>query len=113
MEAFDLELARLLRADGQLAEARGLLDGLLDQHPALAEARWERAGLEDQAGNRDEALADLDRLIEQWSAASLGTGRWPRLKRCAPTSFGRSCTPAGTIATARTLIIALRIRNKR
>jgi tetratricopeptide (TPR) repeat protein len=72
MEAFDLELARLLRADGQLAEARGLLDGLLDQHPALAEARWERAGLEDQAGNRDEALADLDTLIEQWSAASPG-----------------------------------------
>jgi tetratricopeptide (TPR) repeat protein len=72
MEAFDLELARLLRADGQDAEARRLLDDLLVQHPALGKARLERAALSADSGDADAARDDLERLFEQWSEASDG-----------------------------------------
>ncbi len=69
METFDLALVRLLIADDQTTEARRLLDDLLDRHPAYAEARWERLQLARADGRLDDARADLDVLLDQWSKA--------------------------------------------
>lgn len=67
MEMFDLALAELLIEDGQLAEARRLLDDLLERHPAYAGARWARMQLARELGREDDARDDLDWLLAQWS----------------------------------------------
>jgi tetratricopeptide (TPR) repeat protein len=75
VEFLDLELARLLIADGRSSEARALLDELLTRHPAMAEARWERIELARAAGDADALRAHLDLLLDQWDAADPGMQR--------------------------------------
>jgi DNA-binding SARP family transcriptional activator len=75
VEYLDLELARLLIADGRSSEARALLDELLTLHPAMAEARWERIELARAAGDADALRKHLDRLLDQWDAADPGMQR--------------------------------------
>ncbi|MBY6204166.1 tetratricopeptide repeat protein [Halomonas denitrificans] len=72
MEHFDLALAELLIADGQQAEARRLLDDLLERHPAFASARWERLQLAVSTDRDAAAREDLDVLLAQWSDGDAG-----------------------------------------
>jgi tetratricopeptide (TPR) repeat protein len=69
VEHLDLELARLLRADRQSAEAKALLDDLLHRHPTMAEARWERIELARQTGDDASLRTHLDALLAQWDSA--------------------------------------------
>lgn len=69
LDGFDFALARMLAEDGSNAEARSVIDDLLERHPAFGEARLLLARLHEADGRIDEARAQLDRLLQQWEGA--------------------------------------------
>jgi tetratricopeptide (TPR) repeat protein len=69
LDYFDYRLGAILRADGRLEEARSVLESLLARHPAHGPARLELARVAVAEGEREDALAQLERLMAQWRDA--------------------------------------------
>ena len=72
LDYFDYQLGAILRADGRLDEARSVLEALLERHPAHGMGRLELVRVALAEGDREAALAQLERLMEQWRKADSG-----------------------------------------
>ena len=68
-EYLDLELAKLMIANGERAEARRLVDDILERHPSMADARWARIEMAREDGDEQSMRSDLIELLDQWSDA--------------------------------------------
>jgi tetratricopeptide (TPR) repeat protein len=69
LDGFDFVLARMLMADGASAEARTVIEALLERHPAYGEARLLLARLDAAAGRVPAARSQLQMLMRQWADA--------------------------------------------
>ncbi|NBB93130.1 MAG: tetratricopeptide repeat protein [Gammaproteobacteria bacterium] len=69
LDYFDYLLGAVLRADGRLAEARTVLEPLLERHPAYGPARLELARVELAEGGNEAARGHLEQLMDQWRDA--------------------------------------------
>ncbi|NBD94871.1 MAG: tetratricopeptide repeat protein [Gammaproteobacteria bacterium] len=69
LDYFDYLLGATLRKNGQLAEARSVLESLLARHPAHGPGRLELARVELAEGRQGEARRHLEELMDQWREA--------------------------------------------
>ncbi|WP_225584891.1 cellulose biosynthesis protein BcsC [Acidovorax sp. ACV01] len=101
-----LDLARLYLRMGAVAEARGVMDGLLLSNPNMPEALYASALLASEAGDWPSALALLDRVPEKHRTrdiAALQKRVWVHVQTSAASALaaeGRQMEALATLAQA-------------
>lgn len=101
-----LDLARLYLRMGAVAEARGVMDGLLLSNPNMPEALYASALLASEAGDWPSALALLDRVPEKHRTrdiAALQKRVWVHVQTSAASALaaeGRQTEALATLAQA-------------
>lgn len=101
-----LDLARLYLRMGAVAEARGVMDGLLLSNPNMPEALYASALLASEAGDWPNALALLDRVPEKHRTrdiAALQKRVWVHVQASAASALaaeGRQTEALATLAQA-------------